>query len=310
MIKFTTYILVLIVALVSGLQAADITVESALDRNKAYIGDRLNYELNITADSALQIDTVAPENLMGDFKVLNWQLKQDTIVDGQRRMQFSGVITTFETGKVVIPAFPVKYKIPPDQIDSIFTDSIEVSIVSLMLDDSTADIHGLKGVKAFGGRLTWIFYLIPAVIVITALIVWLIMRKKKGEEYYETAALLSPWDEARASLIRLKEQSPEPKPFYLAFSEIVRRYLQRRFAISALDMTTYEIVQVSGEINIDPELKTNLIKMLEHSDLVKFAKLIPSADQIDSDLKGAWSFVESTTPGKQADVEDTTEVQA
>ena len=302
--------MVLSLVLVSGLQAADITVESALDRNKAYIGDRIIYELSITADSTLQIDTIAPENLMGDFKVLNWQLKQDTIVAGQRQMHFTGVITTFETGKVVIPAFPVKYTIPPDQTDSIYTDSIDVYILSLVMDDSTADIHGLKGVKAFGGRIAWLFYLIPVIIVITAIVTWLIVRRRRGTEYYESVPLLSPWEEARDSLYRLKERAMEPKPFYLKFSEILRRYLQRRYALSALDMTTYEIKQALVDVNIAEELKVNLIELLEHADLVKFAKLVPPAGQMDDDLRSAWAFVEATTPGRQSEVAAEPEVQA
>jgi len=303
MVRTSKYIFIFLIVLASILSAADITVESALDRNKAYIGDRIEYELKIIADSTIRIDTVAPENLMGDFKVRNWQLKRDTIADGRRIMDFAGIITTYETGKVVIPAFPIKYHSAPDQVDTIYTDSIEVFVLSLVLDDSTADIKALKEVKAIGRRLVWIYYLIPIIVVVAVLIIWLLVRRKKNGEELVSGPLKNPWEEARDRLIILKEKNLEAKPFYLEFSEIIRAYLQRRFGFSALDMTTYEIKQNSDSMNIESDLKVDLAGLLESSDLVKFAKLVPPAEQMNADLEKAWSFVESTTPGKQKIVE-------
>lgn len=303
MAKFFTGIFILITLLVSMASAADITVESALDRNKAYIGDRIKYDLKIIADSSIKVDTVAPENLMGDFKVHTWQIKRDTISDGRRIMDFAGIITTYETGKVVIPAFPIKYHSSPGQVDTIYTDSIEVFILSLVLDDSTADIKALKEVKAIGRRLSWIYYLIPVAVLAVGALIWLFLRRKKNGEEFATGPLKNPWEEARDRLIILKEKNLEAKPFYLEFSEIIRAYLQRRFGFSALDMTTHEIIRETGSLNIMSDLKAALVEMLEGSDLVKFAKLIPSPEQMNTDLEKAWSFVEATTPGKQENIE-------
>lgn len=279
--------------------AADISVESALDRNKGYIGDRIEYSLRIKADTLLTVDTVALQDSLGDFVVLNWQFMGGEINGGERIFDYSGIITTYQTGKVTVPPLPIKYRTPEGTVDSILTDSIMVYILSLVLDDSAADLRSLKDVKSLGAGYTWLYYLIPAVIIVAGLILFLILRKTTVIEEAERIALKSPWIAARDRLMALRDSELEPKPYYIELSEIIREYLQRRYGFSALEMTTYEIRTELEHIKLPDNLHERLITLLDNSDLAKFAKYAPEKEFMDTDFQRAWSFVEETMPPKK-----------
>jgi hypothetical protein len=290
------YLFIVLILAVSGLNAADISVEASLDRNKGLIGDKINYTLRIVTDTLLNVDSIPAPESFGEFELRNWYVSTDTVEDGRRTIEYSAVATVYKTGKVMIPALPVVYSAAETEIDTIYSDSIDVFIMSLVLNDSTADIKSLKDVKKFGKQYTWLYYAIPIAVGLLILIVWFVLRKKPVIEALRTTPLKSPWVEARERLMKLKDSGFEPKPYYIGLSEIIRDYMQRRFGFSAIDMTTYEISQEIPQLNFEEELAEKLMELLNNSDLAKFAKFKPEPEFLDDDFQRAWGFVNHTAP--------------
>lgn len=291
----TSFIIMLLMYAVG--YSADIAVESSLDRNKAYIGDRIDYSLTIEADSAFKIDSLETPEELGEFEIKNWLLESERIEDGVRKMEYSGTLTVFETGKVTISPLPIVYHPSDDITDTIYTDSMDVFIMSLVLDDSAADIRDLKGVKSLGQNRALIIMIIVILLAIAAGLMWYFFRKKPEMEAERTEPLKSPWDEALERLSKLRENNLSPKDYYIELSDTIRRYVERRYGFSATDMTTYEIKQEIPKLNIEEELDRNLILLLDNSDLVKFAKFLPDKSFAEEDFQRAWVFVNKTKPG-------------
>ena len=89
------------------------------------------------------------------------------------------------------------------------------------------------------------------------------------------------------------------KEFYSELADILRRYLDRRFQMETLELTTFEILKGLKEKEFDAGLTEKIKELLEHSDLVKFAKFIPpcsAADTMTGHLKEA---VEKTLPQEE-----------
>ncbi|MCF7886508.1 MAG: hypothetical protein K9M80_08435, partial [Candidatus Marinimicrobia bacterium] len=61
------------------------------------------------------------------------------------------------------------------------------------------------------------------------------------------------------------------KEFYFKLSEILREYLERRFFIYALEMSTSEIITASRKFDLDNELKEDLENILRDIDFIKYA---------------------------------------
>jgi hypothetical protein len=90
-------------------------------------------------------------------------------------------------------------------------------------------------------------------------------------------------------------QQGEFKHYYTRLTEIIRQYMERRYGIPAMEMTSREIHQAwatSGEDRED--LAGNLDLLLNLADLVKFAKEKPVASDNEENLERAYDFVHKT----------------
>lgn len=110
------------------------------------------------------------------------------------------------------------------------------------------------------------------------------------EVAYELLAKLDPVDFMKKG--RLKE-------FYIRLSEIFRQYLEGRFRIPAMDLTTEEIYSGLREIKI-PRKSTGLLEgFLDECDLVKFAKYVPGEEQVKKSPEKAKQIIDLTTEKKE-----------
>jgi len=89
-------------------------------------------------------------------------------------------------------------------------------------------------------------------------------------------------------------QSNDKKQYQSQLTHIIRVYLENRFQINALEMTTMEIQNKINKLDLSKELVTSLMNVLQIADLVKFAKADPPGELHLSFLKDARSFVEKT----------------
>ena len=88
-------------------------------------------------------------------------------------------------------------------------------------------------------------------------------------------------------------QKGKTKQYHTKISEIIRRYIEKRFNFIALEQTTEEIlVEIKNKIKV--EEYTHLKIILERSDLAKFAKTKPTSAKNKQSMDLAKEFVEIT----------------
>lgn len=121
------------------------------------------------------------------------------------------------------------------------------------------------------------------------------------------AQRLTAYQLARARLDRLLAKPfPGPQqvdPFFVELSAIVRRYLEDRFELRAPELTTEEFLVAVGQAGafcresfsaISPEHQALLREFLRLADLVKFAGIQPSNDDIRQSIDAAGRFLDET----------------
>lgn len=101
-----------------------------------------------------------------------------------------------------------------------------------------------------------------------------------------------------------------------AHSAIVRGYIERRFGVSAPDMTTEEFLATAGgDARFEAEHTASLNAFLTSCDLVKYARHEPTSLEADQAVKTAIAFVEQTRkrsdhPGQVRNPPDASEAHA
>ena len=84
------------------------------------------------------------------------------------------------------------------------------------------------------------------------------------------------------------------KDYYTDLTGIAREYLEGQFNIDAIEMTSDEILDEVRKIQLDNLIFSKLQNTLITSDLVKFAKAIPSPAENENAFKDINSFIEES----------------
>lgn len=204
-------------------------------------------------------------------------------------------------GEVEIPALQVQYR-NGEKIESLRTEAIPVTVVTSLTPEVT-EIHDIKDpvdleVPRDFRLLGWLLLALLA-----ALVAYLIYRKLRKEPEGVTAPVwappLPPPDvEAEAALRRLAEKNlirtGELAAFYTELSEVMKRYVGRRFEVPYLERTTAEVLTDLRPKKLAAGTMSELRAILDASDLVKFAKLVPEPAQAEGSLALAFAWIQET----------------
>lgn len=116
----------------------------------------------------------------------------------------------------------------------------------------------------------------------------------------------SPYDVAIRSLKKLKDaklwENGQEQLYYTRLTEILRKYLEGRFHINAMEMTTSEIKDAVRSSEDASQYKAYINEVLGVADYVKFAKMRPLPDDNVEAFENAMQFILHTKP--QPAVED------
>lgn len=281
-----------------------ISVESKVDRATITIGDRVTYTLTIKSDPKIKLDPVPSGSNLGTFEIKDYK-SYPPEKDNQGRVISKSEynITTFTTGEYVIPPIEITYADLDGEKKSISSERIFITVRSVGATEAEMeDIRGLKPpVDIKGG--SKVFYAGALLILAAGFLAWFYLRSRaKALKIPEIPEELKrpAWDVATSELQALRDsgllKKKLIKQYYVDLSEIIRKYIQRRFQVLALDRTTQEIKQELKGTKTDRSAIELVHTLLQDCDLVKFAKLIPPGAQINQDFRQAFEIVESTKP--------------
>lgn len=111
---------------------------------------------------------------------------------------------------------------------------------------------------------------------------------------------IPPYELAMRQLNALKNanlwEKGEVKEYYTRLVDILRNYIDLRFGINAMEMTSSQIIEALKKNENTEEQEKYVGKILETADFVKFAKVKPLPDDNVSAFRSAVQFVEETRP--------------
>jgi hypothetical protein len=214
------------------------------------------------------------------------------------------LITSFDTGFYQVP--PVYAEIRNENgIKRFYSDYalLEVMRVKITPPDSTAKIFDIinpyKAPITLGEIIPWILLAILAAALVFVIIRILkrFKRKVKSEEVVinpDPAHIIAFRD-----LEKLKNeqlwQKGEVKHYYSRLTEILRQYLENRFGVYSLEMTTSETLEQLVKTGFKKDDSYVMLKnILNGSDLVKFAKYKPEPSENELHFGNSWTFVDIT----------------
>jgi hypothetical protein len=168
--------------------------------------------------------------------------------------------------------------------------------------DSAGQARDIKPVMSIPYTLAEILMLVGALLVAAAgaYTAYRYLKKKRLTTVVDTRlpVLKAAHVVAYEQLAMLKEkrlwQQGKVKEYHSELTDILRRYIEDRFGLMALEETTGEILEGLHRMKLLPRIIGDVSEVLVRADLVKFAKHKPEIGEHDASLKSVYDVVERT----------------
>ena len=297
----------LFVSIYSSILGQEVKVTSSFDSTKIFIGDQIKYTVTLEKPSDLKLKLPVLKDTISKNIVIVSGPRVDSVATTNGRIKIiqKYLITSFDSGRYQVNPVFVETK-NEGGIKRYYSDYsiLEVMRVKIAPADTTAKIFDIvapyKSPLTLGEVLPWFLLAILA-----GLLAWATIRYIRSHKKSVTAEdIFIPSDPAHViafrELERLKTeelwQKGEIKKYYTRLTEILRQYLENRFKVYSLELTTAETLDALVKTGFKKNGSYDDLKsVLTGADLVKFAKYNPVATENESHFQTSWSFVMTTS---------------
>lgn len=304
---------------ISSMQAQKASAHATIQPSEILIGEQALINLQVIAPKDMEIlFPIYQDSIVAGLEVLSMGNPDTTIVDNVRTINVKYLVTSFDSTLYYIPSMPIS-----DGVDTIYSNSFGLKVTAPELKDSTLaylermkagetdsidfnelQLNDIKPIQKapFSWKdllsLLWIPLIILILLAIIGAIIYLIIKKNKKGYFFTPPPLLAPHVRAMKSLDKIKEekiwQQERYKEFYTQLTDVLRRYINERYGINSLEMTSDEILSIIRTKAEEDSVYNNLKQVLSVADLVKFAKYKPFIDENDLSLMNSYFFVNQT----------------
>lgn len=304
-------IFILLFSMVQIALAQQFTVSSQLDSASIQIGEQARLRLSVAQPTNLQVSIpILSDTITKGIEIVDI-VKADTISLSDSRIQvnYDYLITSFDSGFYFIPAYT--YTAAGDTLS---TAPLGLSVTTVSVNPETDDIKTIKPIMDapfyWSELFTWVGYVLLAFLVVGIIVLVLLkyVLKKKVPFIDQTPQpVIPPHIVALEKLEEIKVQKiwqcGDIKVFYTQVTDVLRVYLEGRFGINAMELTSDEIMALVKKESGLNEVRAALKDLLTLADLVKFAKMVPLENENEASLLIAFDVVDKTKPVEESQVE-------
>lgn len=227
--------------------------------------------------------------------------------DSGLKVERKYTITAWDSGKYVIPALSVKIN---GKANSTQPLTLNVKTISLGKgENSLRPMHDVADNPFSWQEWLPLYALSILALLLIAVVCFLYIRLKQNKPVINRVKIVKkqlPHEKALQTIASIKaeqlDKSEDQKAYYTKLTDALRLYLQERFGINAMEMTSQEILgRLQKEENQDK--MNELREVFETADLVKFAKYATLNNEKDLYLTSVVNFIDSTKQTDKPNVE-------
>jgi hypothetical protein len=278
-----------------------------LEPGTILIGDQVNLNLSFSFPAGTQV--VWPsikDTILGTIQVIDRTKVDSAWSADKKNLQLSQILrlTCFDSGFYTIPPIRFYYRNLPDTTIRFEQTGIQILTVHTLAVDTTLAIKPIKGpVKIPFSILEYLPWFISGILflAIAGFLIFYLIRRRKGEPIFllRPGVRYQPHELAMMELekLRIKKlwQTGKLKEYHTELTDILRKYIENRFRLMAMESTSGEILEdLEGKTSIQKDSLKTLGEILSMADLVKFAKYLPVPDDHEKSMEYAVDFINTT----------------
>ncbi len=270
------------------------------------IGDPIELEIEVVAQGQVELLMPVFGESLERFRILDFAPRERIDEQGRTVASQRYRLQVMTSGEHTIPAIMIEFvdhrpgeRAAPDDEDAyeLLTEPVVFEVLSVTPAGSSESLRPPLGsleplVAEQDDNKPWLFLIV--LLLLLSILVWRVYlrwsRRTRQLTAYEVAF-------ARLSVLRARSRPDAVvmDAFFVELSDIVRRYLEDRFALHAPELTTEEFLEVAvASPDLDEHRQHFLRGFLGSADQVKFARHVPDLDHVESVLAAVADFLEQT----------------
>jgi hypothetical protein len=260
------------------LDSTEFLIGDQTDLTISYLGKQDPKSFDILQET---IDTLSQLELLNVGPLIRNRNGELIYIEQKLKVAF------FDTGTIWIPAIPVVLDLESG-LDTLETNEVPIRVLSPQQD--SLSMAPIKDIIREPWHITdaWPYFLG----LLIAVLLYLSFKKRKRKkaaallrQQEEVLVVKSPYELAIEAINNLPQYDlkipDEVKEHFASLSIILRTYIEGQFNIPAAESTTYEIGIDLNKKEIPAEMIDKTLHILNNVDLVKFAKIKPSQEEIE-----------------------------
>lgn len=278
--------------------AEEVSARARLDSTNYTIGDWITVHIELKHPPGVEFQPVLGDTTNGYYVVRRPTLNRTsgTVTEGEL------VVARYDSGRTILPGIPFAYSLPGDTLPRTVTTNpllITVHSVDVDLGGDIKDVKPQMSVPLSAAEIALYAGIVIALGVIGYAAYRYLTKRKPIPPVEEYVRPRKPAHVvALEELALLKEkrlwQQGKIKEYYSEVTEILRRYVENRFGVMALEQTTDEILHALSGVSMEDGILAQMERMLRTADLVKFARYQPGVADHENMMTIAYDVVERT----------------
>ena len=287
-------------------EAIEPAVEITISAATAAVGDPVTVVVTVRHAAGAEVRWPDPIDA-APFELLGPPVAQSAAgADGGGESRLELRVAAFELGELSFPSLDLEVVDAGGNATVLATEAAAVVIESVGRDEG-GDIRDIKGPLAIPFAVVTLLPWLAALLAAAAVAAWIYRRYRPRTRPEALAPALPPrpaHEVAREALDALEAagllERGEIKTWHIRLSDILRVYVEGRFGVDAMEMTTGEVIDGLLRTDADRGAVADVRRVLDRCDLVKFAKLRPAVPECRELFPLARRVVDVTVPVEPA----------
>ncbi|CAG5084899.1 hypothetical protein [Parvicella tangerina] len=285
------------------------TASLVTDVNKIEIGDqidlsiRFTFNANINPQEVIYPDIKAGKSLNDTIDIIavkDPKIESTTDNQGKPLMiwQQDFSVGIYAGGNIQVGPFVAIY-----QEDTIRTNVTTIQVAVPQLEEDKGFV-GIKDISTdpytFWEKVLlwikehWVALLIVLLIIVGTILTAIYMRRKPEEKKPKGPVIPLPiqWMNQLEEIEKQQLwQNGKHKEYYIEVTGVIRKFIEYKYDIQALEQTSHEIIDSLRLSSIDPMMMNRIQNLFALSDLIKFAKSLPTPKENEEAMSIAKSIL-------------------
>ena len=263
---------------------------SELDTSIASVGDQVVWSIRLNnIEKNLSLEFPKLEVKSDSISIIS----QSKILDNNLIIGQSFKLSFWETGDFLTPFYYVKVVNDINKDEYNFEPERRlIKVLSVLEENSTNDVRPLKGPVPVDRLFSMALFIKIIIMLFFISLMILILTKRKSSTQIISSGKnqISPHELAKKRLLHL-DTNGFSKEFYYELSHITRQFVEKSCYIRALEMTTEEISENGNIFNMNDDIFSEWVGLLQKADIIKFAKKSTPISEMKNDKIVAFSII-------------------